>query len=97
MGERHSPRLLQLHLDSSSASDLFPFVDVEPGKTRGYDISVEGAFLGVPPLSHGVGVMREPERLEAGHVDVPDFSFEKDTMTVFLEIVGFWTEEYLRR
>ena len=98
VGERHSPRLLQLHLDSSSASDLFPFVDVEPGK-RVYDSSVEAGFArSFTSLRTGWKLTREPEPLAAGHVVmIPDFSFEKDTMTVFLEIVGFWTEEYLKK
>ena len=30
-------------------------------------------------------------------VMIPDFSFEKDGMTVYLEVVGFWTEEYLKK
>jgi predicted nuclease of restriction endonuclease-like RecB superfamily len=27
----------------------------------------------------------------------PDFSFEKDGMQAYLEVVGFWTEEYLAK
>ena len=41
---------------------------------------------------------REPEPLVAGvHVLIPDFSFERDGMKVYLEVVGFWTPEYLER
>jgi hypothetical protein len=28
---------------------------------------------------------------------IPDFSFEKDGMKAYLEVVGFWTEEYLAK
>jgi len=28
---------------------------------------------------------------------IPDFSFEKDDMKAYLEVVGFWTEDYLTR
>jgi hypothetical protein len=41
---------------------------------------------------------REPEPLIAGiHVLIPDFSFEKDGAKVYLEVVGFWTSDYLER
>jgi hypothetical protein len=41
---------------------------------------------------------REPEPLIAGtHVLIPDFSFEKYGTKVYLEVVGFWTSEYLER
>ena len=39
-GERHSPRLLQLNLDSNTAKDLFPSADSEHVK-RVFDSSVE--------------------------------------------------------
>jgi len=28
---------------------------------------------------------------------IPDFSFEKEGMKAYLEVVGFWTENYLTR
>jgi predicted nuclease of restriction endonuclease-like RecB superfamily len=41
---------------------------------------------------------REPEPLKAGkHVIIPDFSLERSGVKVYLEVVGFWTEEYLHR
>jgi len=30
-------------------------------------------------------------------VFIPDFSFEKGNLKVYLEIVGFWTNEYLKK
>ncbi len=31
------------------------------------------------------------------YVLIPDFSFEKDGLNVYLEIMGFWTQEYLEK
>jgi predicted nuclease of restriction endonuclease-like RecB superfamily len=50
------------------------------------------------PLSYGTGwtLRREPEPLIAGtHVMMADLAFERDGMRVYLEVVGFWTPEYL--
>jgi predicted nuclease of restriction endonuclease-like RecB superfamily len=66
---------------------------------RLYDSTVEEKFAR-SFLSYGTGwaLRREPEPLIAGtHVLIPDFSFEKDGMKVYLEVVGFWTPEYLKR
>jgi len=97
-GERHSPRLLQLNLDSNTAKDLFPSADSEHVK-RVFDSSVEAGFArSFTSLRTGWRLIREPEPLMAGQaVMIPDFSFEKDGMTVYLEVVGFWTEEYLKK
>jgi uncharacterized protein len=64
-----------------------------------YDSSTEEKFAR-SFLSYGTGwaLKREPEPLVAGtHVLIPDFSFEKDGMKVYLEVVGFWTPSYLDR
>ena len=64
-----------------------------------YDSTTEEKFAR-SFLSYGTGwaLRREPEPLVAGtHVLIPDFSFEKDGMKVYLEVVGFWTPEYLGR
>jgi len=43
-------------------------------------------------------VRREPEPLVVnGKVFLPDFSFKKANKVVYFEIIGFWTEEYLRK
>ncbi len=64
-----------------------------------FDSGVEEGFareymrLGLPWR-----LLREPEPLVAGtHIFIPDFAFEHDGRRVYLEIVGFWTEDYLRR
>jgi predicted nuclease of restriction endonuclease-like RecB superfamily len=64
-----------------------------------YDSTVEARFA-KSFLSYGSGwvLRREPEPLIAGtHVLIPDFSFEKDGAKVYLEVVGFWTSDYLER
>jgi predicted nuclease of restriction endonuclease-like RecB superfamily len=64
-----------------------------------YDSTTEERFAR-SFLSFGTGwtLRREPEPLIAGtHVLIPDFCFEKDGMKVYLEVVGFWTPEYLAR
>jgi hypothetical protein len=64
-----------------------------------YDSSVEERFA-KSFLSFGSGwaLRREPEPLLAGrHVLIPDFGFEKHGLKVYLEVVGFWTPEYLER
>ncbi|MFI5384336.1 MAG: DUF790 family protein, partial [Methanosarcina thermophila] len=41
-------------------------------------------------------IIREPTILKAGrHAFVPDFALQRNGIKVYLEIVGFWTPEYL--
>lgn len=43
-------------------------------------------------------IRREPMILKAGpHIFIPDFGFERRGLQYYLEIVGFWTPEYLER
>jgi predicted nuclease of restriction endonuclease-like RecB superfamily len=43
-------------------------------------------------------IKREPTILKAGnYAFVPDFALQRDSMKVYLEIVGFWTPEYLEK
>lgn len=64
-----------------------------------YDSSVEEAFATqFQALDSGWALKREPEPLPAGkQVIIPDFTLEKSGIKIYLEIVGFWTEEYLQR
>jgi predicted nuclease of restriction endonuclease-like RecB superfamily len=64
-----------------------------------YDSVVEENFAArFEALDSGWGLRREPEPVPAGrYVIIPDFSFEREGVTVFMEVVGFWTAEYLRR
>jgi predicted nuclease of restriction endonuclease-like RecB superfamily len=64
-----------------------------------YDSSTEVDFaVRFQALGSGWVLKREPEPVTAGkQVIIPDFSFERAGIRVYLEIVGFWTEEYLLR
>jgi uncharacterized protein len=65
-------------------------------ETEAYDSKLEKMFGN---LSLGSWkIKREPTILKAGkYAFVPDFVLQRDSMKVFLEIVGFWTPEYLKK
>ena len=60
-----------------------------------FDSAIEKEFY---QLSfHGWTVRREPTVLKAGqYAFIPDFSLERDGTKIYVEIVGFWTPEYLK-
>jgi predicted nuclease of restriction endonuclease-like RecB superfamily len=61
-----------------------------------YDSAIEKTF-GSLNLG-GWKVVREPTILRAGrYAFVPDFALQREGMKVYLEIVGFWTSEYLEK
>ena len=69
-----------------------------------YDSSVEVAFAKIfnqffdQNNKFGWKISREPDPLIAdGKAMIPDFLFERFGRKVYLEIVGFWTKEYLDR
>ena len=45
----------------------------------------------------GAGREPDPLILSNGKAFIPDYVFEKYGVKVYLEIVGFWTEDYLKR
>jgi hypothetical protein len=65
-----------------------------------FDSSVEEKFASrFEQSANGWKLVREPDPIivSGGRAFVPDFGFEKYGRKVYLEIVGFWTEEYLER
>lgn len=69
-----------------------------------YDSAVEAQFAKTFRQYFGDGgrlgwkISREPDPLIAdGKAMIPDFLFERFGRKVYLEIVGFWTKEYLER
>ncbi len=76
-----------------------PKVDMEiPDEKESitYDSAVEKIFGGLKLGSWEI--RREPTVLRAGkYAFVPDFALERDGTIVYLEIVGFWTSEYLEK
>jgi uncharacterized protein len=84
-------------------SDPF-YIDHEQKRSSYFDSTVEEKFACrfqevVDPLSTGWKLIREPDPLivSGGVAFIPDFMFEKYGKRVYLEIVGFWTPEYLER
>jgi predicted nuclease of restriction endonuclease-like RecB superfamily len=64
-----------------------------------YDSAAEESFASqFQAVKTGWTLKREPRPVLAGNqVIVPDFSLERAGLKIYLEIVGFWTEEYLLR
>jgi uncharacterized protein len=65
-----------------------------------FDSIVEKKFMDkFLKFSIGWNLIREPDPLilSNGKAFIPDFVFEKYDIKVYLEIVGFWTSEYLKR
>ncbi|MGA3197797.1 MAG: DUF790 family protein [Halobacteriota archaeon] len=97
-GEREAPKLVELELDSDKVKELFKVPAAEETRER-FDSSVEAAFArSFNALKLGWILKREPELLTAGrYVFIPDFGFEKNGVKAYLEVVGFWTDEYLQK
>jgi predicted nuclease of restriction endonuclease-like RecB superfamily len=64
-----------------------------------FDSAVEEDFANrFTALRLGWQLKREPEPVIVGkHVLIPDFSFEREGAKLYMEVVGFWTAEYLAR
>ncbi len=92
LGKRRS---LFFTLDDSSR-DLFP--DLLPEVEEVFDSEVEREFYKSLVKTGPWRVVREPEPLVVdGRIMVPDFLVEYGGKKVYIEIVGFWTREYLER
>lgn len=74
-------------------------VDLPARTHKIYDSAVEERFASsFCRLTNEWKLVREPEPLIAGrYVMIPDFCFCKGEMKVFLEIIGFWTKEYIEK
>ncbi len=67
-----------------------------------FDSSFEEEFWrrlgGILKGRRGWLLVREPRAFKSGkYIFIPDFSIEKKDRKYYIEIVGFWTEDYLRR
>jgi len=96
---RSKGRIYTFQLTSEEASDSLSDVTGVEQASDVYDSSLEERLArNFESMNTGWMLRREPEPLKAGtHVMIPDFSFEKAGYRVYLEIIGFWTEEYLNR
>ncbi|MEM1797897.1 MAG: DUF790 family protein [Candidatus Jordarchaeales archaeon] len=90
------PRVYEFLL---SHKDKHLFSVREEGEAEKFDSSVEEEFyISFQSLGTDWKIRREPEALIAGSsIFLPDFSLEKGDVKVYVEIVGFWTENYVKR
>ncbi len=93
--DEHSRRIYFLEL-SDKYDRLFP-KDYEDRIE--YDSSLEEEFARrLKFLLEGYEIIREPGVVRAGrYAYIPDFLIKKGEKDVYVEIAGFWTEEYVRR
>ena len=89
------PRILNFNLRSSSGIPL----PISTESTLHFDSEIEQQFYkDFRSLNLGWEIKREPDIVKTGtSVIIPDFGFYKNNMTYYLEIVGFWTPEYLKK
>lgn len=65
-----------------------------------FDSSIEEKFANrFEQVANGWKLIREPDPLivSGGRAFIPDFMIQKYDRRIYLEIVGFWTKEYLQR
>lgn len=88
-------RLLDFCLTSSDGV-VFPEVRCQD---VGYDSSVEESFARrFRALETRWKLLREPGLIETpAGILIPDFAFEMGGLRIYLEVVGFWTPEYLEK
>jgi len=87
--------LLNFELDSTRHG--YYIKGLSNGEERSFDSSVEEDFaVSFDSLKTGWKLVREPGPLPVGHhVMLPDFLIQRGGLRVYLEIVGFWTNDYL--
>ncbi len=91
--DEYDRRVLFMEI-SDRLRDAFPdeVAEVE------YDSSLEEEFERRIKFLLGCEVVREPGVVKAGrYAYIPDFLIRKNGREVYVEIAGFWTEEYIRR
>ena len=91
-GER---RLLNLELDSQKHGG---YMKALKAPKEVYDSQVEQDFANrFRAVDTGWTLTREPEPIPVGRqVMIPDFGFQKGGWKVYMEVVGFWTPQYLK-
>lgn len=94
---RKERRLLNLELESRKHGGFME--PTLPTELDAYDSRVEQDFASrFRALDTGWQLIREPEPIPVGRfVIIPDFGFKKGGMKAYMEVVGFWTQEYLKR
>lgn len=95
---RRARRLLDLELDSEKHGGLIEPLE-KPEEPTLYDSQIERDFARrFEALDTGWTLVREPHPISAGRqVIIPDFGLQKGGVTVYLEVAGFWTPQYLAK
>lgn len=84
-------KLLEFNLDHSSRY----IFGMDHHVVEKFDSAIEKEFFNLS--FNGWIVRREPTVLRAGkYAFIPDFSLERNGIRIYIEIVGFWTAEYLK-
>jgi hypothetical protein len=93
---RYTNEICNFEINNIKHSSLLQTPKISPVT---FDSADEESFANqFKALNSGWTLKREPEPVLAGNqVIIPDFSLEKAGLKIYLEIVGFWTEEYLQR
>jgi len=93
---KYTNEICSFRIDSRKHSGILKKHELS---TVSYDSAVEEDFATrFKALNSSWSLRREPEPVPVGkHVIIPDFSFEREGIKTYMEIVGFWTAEYLRR
>jgi predicted nuclease of restriction endonuclease-like RecB superfamily len=96
---KNKNRIYTFELESGINRDILASMEFEHHAELLYDSKIEERFARSFNLyNSGWLLKREPEPLVADtQVLIPDFSFEKHGVKVYMEIVGFWTQDYLER
>jgi predicted nuclease of restriction endonuclease-like RecB superfamily len=93
---KYTNEVCDFKIEHTKQNTLLKTPHIQPAT---YDSADEESFAShFKAVNSGWQLRREPEPVLAGRqVIVPDFSLEKSGLKIYLEIVGFWTEEYLQR
>ncbi len=93
---KYSNEICSFKIESLKHGSLLPKITLQP---LTFDSTDEERFaVQFLALKSNWILKREPEPVLAGSsVIVPDFSLERSGLKVYLELVGFWTQEYLLR
>jgi hypothetical protein len=93
---KYTNEICNFKIESQKHGSLLKKPNLQPVT---YDSAAEESFANLfQAVKSGWTLKREPEPVPAGNqVIIPDFSLERAGVKIYVEIVGFWTEEYMLR
>ncbi len=93
--DEFSRKIYRLEISSGPNSVFFP----KRPEAIEFDSSLEEELYARLKASRpDLEIQREPEVVKAGsYVFIPDFRLKKGDKEIYIEIAGFWTEDYLRK